>query len=108
MRPQQCLDAPAQFGVGTALAVKDSRSIGSVLQFSGLKKDGLNTLGIDRHGITLPSIYPLSVRHLPAPLSKKMEKSSAEGIPQPGAGVGPFLTGQIDGDTEHSSDLVVP
>jgi hypothetical protein len=47
------------------------------------------------------------VRHLLAPLSKK-RKSSAEGIRQPGAGVDPFLSSPVDGDTKHGCDLIVP
>jgi hypothetical protein len=97
--PQQRLHALAQLSIGTALVVKDGDSARSALLLSGLKENGLDTLGIDWHGVTLPSIHPLSVRHLRAPLSKKMEKSSAEGIPRPGAGARPFLSGLVDGDT---------
>src|SRR5207248_128069 len=40
-------------------------------------------------------------------LSKKMEKSPAEGVAQPGAGVGPFLAGLIDGDAQGGRDGLV-
>src|SRR5262245_57491824 len=50
--------------------------------------------------------HPL-VRGLRAELSKKNGKSSAKGIPQPGAGIGPFLSGQVDRDAEHASDILV-
>src|SRR5262245_24632497 len=48
-----------------------------------------------------------SVRGLRAELSKKNGKLSAEGIPQPGAGIGPFLSGQVDRDAEQASDVLV-
>jgi hypothetical protein len=64
LRPQEHLNALAKLRIVTALAIKDRQSCGGALLFSGLEEYGLNTLGIDRHGITPKITFPhSSVRH---------------------------------------------
>src|SRR5262245_9442250 len=101
MSLQQYLDPLPQFAIGAALAVKDRSPVRSALLFDGGEKDGLNTLGIYRHGMSPTSLTPFSATSGRAVVEKR-EKSSPESVPQPGASVGPFLSGQVDRDVEHA------
>ena len=71
------------------------------------REDGLNALEIDWHGMSLHLGSPYSATLAPRAVEKKEKSVVAEGVTEPGPGVGPLLPGQVDGDAERGRDVFV-
>ena len=73
---QQRIDPLPQLGISAALAVEEGGTAGSACFFGGCNEDGLNSLQIDGHGVTLHLGSPYSAT-FGAGLSKKKKNQSS-------------------------------